>query len=228
MRAFEQRERLEQDRAVVEVVVKFAEYQQVYTSYETAREDKVRVKNEVAQLEEVNRPFTASVEALAGLVKACRKEQDKVDKKVNNLVKDAEQFKSKLDKLVRRLFSLSLRRPSLQETSRDGVADVDPALLFLRLASSRRTTTATRCRTPSTTSSAPRATAASASTRSTARSPSTRTPSPMSLPRPTRPTSTVRSCVSFSSSFLKYSLTASRRAERELTSARPSPARSAT
>ncbi|GAA5846580.1 hypothetical protein JCM9279_006751 [Rhodotorula babjevae] len=99
VRAFEQRERLEQDRAVVEVLVKFAEYHQVYAAYTAAREDKVRIKNEVAQLEEVNRPFRASVEALEGLVKACRKEQDKVDKKVHNLVKDAEQFKSKLDKL---------------------------------------------------------------------------------------------------------------------------------
>ncbi|KPV76806.1 uncharacterized protein RHOBADRAFT_51796 [Rhodotorula graminis WP1] len=99
VRAFEQRERLEQDRAVVEVLVKFAEYNKVYNEYDTMRGDRDRCKNEVSQLEEVNRPFRASVEALDGLVKACRKEQDKVDKKVHNLFKDADSFKTRLDKL---------------------------------------------------------------------------------------------------------------------------------
>lgn len=109
VRAFEQRARLEQDRDVVEVLVKFGAYHQVYEQYLVAREAKTVLQNEVAHLEEKNRPFRDSMRALEGLVKACRKEQDKVDKKVNALLKDADQYKDKLDKLVRRPLSLRLR-----------------------------------------------------------------------------------------------------------------------
>ncbi|TNY24149.1 P-loop containing nucleoside triphosphate hydrolase protein [Rhodotorula diobovata] len=100
VRAFEQRARLEQDRDVVEVLVKFGAYHQVYEQYLVAREAKTVLQNEVAHLEEKNRPFRDSMRALEGLVKACRKEQDKVDKKVNALLKDADQYKDKLDKLL--------------------------------------------------------------------------------------------------------------------------------
>ncbi|BGP37124.1 Structural maintenance of chromosomes protein 5 [Rhodotorula kratochvilovae] len=99
VRAFEQRERLEQDRAVADVLVKFASYNQIYGDYQAAREEKTTVKNEVDALEAKNKPFRESKAALEALVRACKAEQDKVEKRVALLLKDADQYKKKFDEL---------------------------------------------------------------------------------------------------------------------------------
>ncbi|GAA5824176.1 hypothetical protein JCM3770_001191 [Rhodotorula araucariae] len=99
VRAFEQRERLEQDRAVADVLVKFASYNQIYGDYQAAREEKTTVKNEVDALEAKNKPFRDSKAALENLVKNCKAEQEKVERRVQRLLKDAEQHKNKVEKL---------------------------------------------------------------------------------------------------------------------------------
>ncbi|GJN87793.1 hypothetical protein Rhopal_000748-T1 [Rhodotorula paludigena] len=98
VRAFEQRERLEQDLALVDVLVKFAHYDHVYGEYQHARQDKTLLTNEVSELEEKNRPFRESKAALEAMVKACRAACDGVEKKVQRLLKDADSISEKIEK----------------------------------------------------------------------------------------------------------------------------------
>ncbi|GAA5914217.1 hypothetical protein JCM6882_004753 [Rhodosporidiobolus microsporus] len=89
VRAFEQRERLEQDLAVVDILVKFAQYMDIYNRLQVARQEKTRVQNEVKELEAKNQPFKDSKDLLEMIVAKSADEQKQLTKQVDRATKDA-------------------------------------------------------------------------------------------------------------------------------------------
>ncbi|GAA5826271.1 hypothetical protein JCM11251_007234 [Rhodosporidiobolus azoricus] len=89
VRAFEQREKLEQDLFVVDILVKFAQYLDVYNRHQVARQDKTRVQNEVKELEAKNKPFKDSKLLLQKIVQKCEEEAEALRKKSDRASKDA-------------------------------------------------------------------------------------------------------------------------------------------
>lgn len=112
VRAFEQREKLEKEKQIVDVLVAFAEYHATFDAYNLAKQEKTTVKNEILELEERYRPFKQSKAALARIVEVSKKEQNTVDKKVSQALKDAEQKKASLAKAV-------CPKPSTRTSPRD-------------------------------------------------------------------------------------------------------------
>ena len=101
VRAYEQRERLQKDLAVVDVLIAFAEYNDTFDKFQRAKEQKTRIGNEIAELENRYRPFRDSKAALELIVEASKKEQAALDKKVQRALKDADDKKKSLAKAVR-------------------------------------------------------------------------------------------------------------------------------
>ncbi|GAA5857620.1 hypothetical protein JCM8547_004301 [Rhodosporidiobolus lusitaniae] len=99
VRAFAQREKLEQDLAVLDNLVKFAQYEDVFTRHGFAKQQKTVVTNEVQELEAKNRPFTESKDRLKEILKASEKEVESLRKKVDTAMKDAAAKKGSIDKL---------------------------------------------------------------------------------------------------------------------------------
>ncbi|GAA6015672.1 hypothetical protein JCM10207_008167 [Rhodosporidiobolus poonsookiae] len=89
VRAFEQREKVEQDLAVVDILYKFAKYLDVFQQHGEARQTKTRLQNEVKELEAKNKPFKDSKMLLKEIVLNCEKEQKVLEKKVQQAQKDA-------------------------------------------------------------------------------------------------------------------------------------------
>ncbi|TKA57227.1 hypothetical protein B0A53_01183 [Rhodotorula sp. CCFEE 5036] len=98
VRAYEQRERLQEDLAVVDVLIAFAEYNDTFDKFQRAKEQKTRIGNEIAELENRYRPFRDSKAALELIVEASKKEQAALDKKVQRALKDADDKKKSLAK----------------------------------------------------------------------------------------------------------------------------------
>ncbi|GAA5978970.1 hypothetical protein JCM10908_002752 [Rhodotorula pacifica] len=98
VRAFEQRERLQDEMAVIDVLIAFAEYNDTFDKFQRAKEKRTRIGNEIAELENRYRPFRDSKAALEQIVKACHAEQNSLDKKVQRAIKDAEDKKKSLTK----------------------------------------------------------------------------------------------------------------------------------
>ncbi|BGP13190.1 Structural maintenance of chromosomes protein 5 [Rhodosporidiobolus nylandii] len=96
VKAFERREQLEQDLQVVDISFKFAQYLDVYNRHQQAKQDKVRVQNEVRELEAKNKPFKESKARLRDIVKVCEKEQEALQKKVSQATKDASSKEARL------------------------------------------------------------------------------------------------------------------------------------
>ncbi|BGO98380.1 hypothetical protein RTG_00828 [Rhodotorula toruloides ATCC 204091] len=96
--AFQQRERLEQELGEAQVLQRAFEYDVAYENYQRARQEKTVVANEIAELEERNRPFKDSKAALKKLVDSSISQQDKLAKKVQLALKDAESKKQQLAK----------------------------------------------------------------------------------------------------------------------------------
>jgi len=60
VKQFEQRKQYEEDLSVVDVLAKYAKYQEVYEKSIVTKEDKNRLENEVKELEAKNKPFKDS------------------------------------------------------------------------------------------------------------------------------------------------------------------------
>ncbi|GAA6064062.1 hypothetical protein JCM10212_007036 [Sporobolomyces blumeae] len=87
---FNQRKGLEERRAVVDVLTKYARYQTVYHQTLEAKQDKTRLEGEVKALEEKNRPFKDSKELLSMIYEASTKAQADLEKKVRKAQTQAE------------------------------------------------------------------------------------------------------------------------------------------
>ena len=64
---FEQRKQLEENSVVVDVLQRYARYQEVYAEMQGAKADRNRLENEVKELEAKNRPFKDSKEWVPSL-----------------------------------------------------------------------------------------------------------------------------------------------------------------
>lgn len=60
VKQFEQRRQYEEDLTVVDILAKYAKYQEVYEKSIETKEDKNRLDNEVKELEAKNKPFKDS------------------------------------------------------------------------------------------------------------------------------------------------------------------------
>ncbi|KAI5476483.1 hypothetical protein MNV49_007730 [Pseudohyphozyma bogoriensis] len=69
VQAFEQRRNLEHERDVLNLLIPYAEFNIARDKWNIAKEDRERLKNEVAELEAENKPFMDSKEALENAVK---------------------------------------------------------------------------------------------------------------------------------------------------------------
>ncbi|GAA5860377.1 hypothetical protein JCM3774_000398 [Rhodotorula dairenensis] len=98
VRAFEQRERLQDQMAVVDVLIAFAEYNDTFDKFQRAKEKKTKVANEIAELENRYRPFRDSKALLEQIVESSKKAQAELDKKVQRALKDAQDRKKALNK----------------------------------------------------------------------------------------------------------------------------------
>lgn len=100
VRAFEQREKLEKEKQVIDVLIAFAEYNDTFDKFQQAKQFKTVLTNEIAELELRYKPFKDSKQALEMIVDACRQEQSRAEKSSSRALKDAELKKSSLAKAV--------------------------------------------------------------------------------------------------------------------------------
>ncbi|GAA6029928.1 hypothetical protein JCM8097_009173 [Rhodosporidiobolus ruineniae] len=115
VRAFEQRERLEQDLAVVDILCKYAQYQDLFDRHGREKTKRTQVQNEVQALEAKNKPFRDSKDRLRGLVKACEKEQDALGKQFQTALKDAQSKASAVEKLSKESTELQDQLQSIKK-----------------------------------------------------------------------------------------------------------------
>ncbi|GAA5924107.1 DNA repair ATPase SMC5 [Sporobolomyces koalae] len=79
---FRQRQQYEQDLVVVDVLMKYARYQDVFSRKNEQQTRKNILKNDIAQAEEDNKPFTISKDSLAQVAKASAGAQAELEKKI--------------------------------------------------------------------------------------------------------------------------------------------------
>lgn len=72
VKQFEQRRQYEEDLTVVDILAKYAKYQEVYEKSIETKEDKNRLDNEVKELEAKNKPFKDSKQYVLSLLSQFR------------------------------------------------------------------------------------------------------------------------------------------------------------